>query len=391
MAIYCMKCGKELPDDAAFCIRCGNPQSAASAAPQAASRPQGVVPSSIGAAVATRLKEAAATEAAAPLGTVLLTYKGHPTGVSAVAWSPNGRLVASAGGDDNAVQIWDATTGERLGTYTGHAERVRSVAWSPDSRYVASAHTVHDSNFERVLDEKIQVWEAATGQQLAAYTGHAPAWSPDGKRLALVYSLDEKQLAAASGMVQDVVLVWDVAKGRLLTTCIGHAESVFTVAWSPDGKRLASGGAGGEVFVWDAASAKYLSIYMYSGLNSRIITVVAWSPDGRRLASGGPGETVEVWDAATRQTLATYRGHKSMVNAIAWSPDRRRIASGSGLPNYVSMPKDQTVQIWDAAIGEQLFTYQGHSNMVTSVSWSPGGRRLASGSLDGTVQVWSAG
>jgi WD40 repeat protein len=108
-------------------------------------------------------------------------------------------------------------------------------------------------------------------------------------------------------------------------------------------------------------------------------TTVAWSPDGRRIASY-THEAVQVWDTATGATLLTYGGHTSYVNAIVWSPDGRHIASGSA---------DQTVQIWDAVTGAKLLTYTGHSDRVGTVAWSPDGRHIASGSYQ-EVQVWEA-
>jgi WD40 repeat protein len=291
----------------------------------------------------------------------LLTLRGHAGPVNGVVFSPDGKRLASAG-DDGAVKVWDAVTGQELLTLRGR----HGVAFSPDGRRLALA----DATAVRVCD-------ATTGEEVLTLRGHT------GRVFTVEYSPDGKRLASVS--VDGTAKLWDAATGQELLTVRGHLGNVLGVAFSPDGKRLASAGDDGAVKVWDATTGQELLTLLGHG---QAVDSVTFSPDGKRLASAGRDRTVKLWDAVTGREVLTLWGRDwnlfhvpAGIRSVAFSPDGKRLAAAGW---------DRAVRVWDAATGQEVFTFRGHTDVVRSVAFSPDGRRLASTGEDQTVKVWDA-
>ena len=329
----------------------------------------------------------------------LYTYRGHKGSVTAVAWSPHGQHIASISTLDGFVQVWDAPTvffpdptpivRDR---FAMNNRSVDALAWSPNGSRIAAA----------LGKDTVDIWSIETGDpSTIPFSQPGNANAQPGNVNALAWSPNGSSIAA--------IQVRSATTGKLSLTYKGHIQIVLTLAWSPDGRQIASGSADGTVRVWDATTGH--TYVTYAG-HSAEVNAITWSPDGKYIASGGADGTVQVWDAATGRLRFTYRGHAGGVNTVTWQRGtlllpwyEARIASGGA---------DATVQVWsvgeaDAAVqgwpvgragnaqypqamalqGEVLI-YRGHSGPVTSVTWSPDGQLIASGSEDGTVQVWSA-
>ncbi|HEV3203940.1 MAG TPA: protein kinase, partial [Gemmataceae bacterium] len=284
----------------------------------------------------------------------LRTLEGPKGSVNALAFSPDGRRLASGAG---AVWLWDVATGKVLHKFAPEvSDAVTSLAFSPNGRLLAW-----------VGSGKVSVWSLADDQMLSTFPG----------RSSIGFSSDSRFLAS-NGTKEGTIEVWNPVTGKLLFHLEGHGDLVSSLAYSPDGQWLASASNDQTIKLWDLAARKV--VRTVRGHRGRV-SAVAFSPDGHRLGSAGHDQTVRIWDVGSGRVLHILKGHGSEVNSIAFSPSGQQFASASG---------DHTIKLWEVAGGEELFTFRGHKSGVSSVVFSPDGRQLGSASDDGIIKLWDA-
>ena len=229
--------------------------------------------------------------------------------------------------------------------------------------------------FLEMIPEKYRnfEWYFSRRQFLGSYItcyGHTSivwsvAFSPDGTRI-----------ASGSGRQDCTIKIWDAKTGIELKTLGGHDDGVESVAFSSDGSQIVSGSHNGTLKVWDVDSGSELkALTGHSGG----VTSVAFSPDGTQVVSGSDDKTLKLWDAQTGNNLKTLTGHTQRATSVAFSPDGNQIVSGSF---------DKTIKLWDVQTGNELKTLIGHNDRINSVAFSPDGTRLVSGSSDGILRLW---
>jgi hypothetical protein len=296
------------------------------------------------------------TPVAGPVGEIR-KYEGHSEEIKGVAFSFDGRYVAS-GSRDKSVRVWDLTLKDAKEVYSmrGHEKEVWAVAFHPNNRYLFSVS----------WDTTARMWDFKSGNEVKRWT-HAK----DVNGIAL--SRDASSMLVACD--DRNTYLWNVNTGEEIRRFGGHGEYVYCAAISPDGRYVASGSVDKTVRVYDYQSGQQLK--SFEGSNESVMNV-AFLPDNRHVLSAGDS-VIHVWDIQTGKEARRIEGHTGRVPAMALSPDGRRLLTGGD---------DRTIKLWDVQSGKLIQSFAGHTDTVTCVAFSHDGRRAVSGSYDRTVRVW---
>ena len=294
-------------------------------------------------------------------GPEVLSLTGHRKPVMAVAFAPQGHLLASGGGD-GAVRLWDVATGKSLQVLRDNTTEVTCLAFDPEGHVLAAGNEAHT----------VRLWDPATGERGRALKGHldevlAVCFSPDGTHV-------------TSGGNDRSVRVWDVADGTAIKTLEGGLDFIQGLGYSPDGTLLFAVDEAEQLHVWQTEDWKQLRGEL---LPREKLFALSVSSDGKRLAAAGRREVIYEWDLVEGQVRLRRElvgGHKAWIQSLAYSPAGDVLASAG---------KEGVLRLWELDAMQPSKTLLGHRKRIWSVAWSPDGKHLATASADETVKIWS--
>eukprot|EP00347_Sterkiella_histriomuscorum_P017718 403348260 len=331
--------------------------------------------------------------------TPLETCVGHKHWVLFVSFSPDCKRIAS-GGMDHSIFVWNAEDGKQVGRpLKGHKNFVTSISWQPMISSYESRNMASSSK-----DQTIKVWDVNNSTCIKNFTSHTASvtkvlWGGEG----LIYSASQDR----------TIKVWDFETGVMTQELKGHAHWVNTLALStdyvlrtgcydhtqkefednkqmqkyaieryekikdPQGERLVSGSDDLTMFMWQPKQGSK-QIARMTG-HQGLINMAAFSPDGFYLVSASFDNSIKIWDGKTGKFISSLRGHVNSVYQVAWSADSRLLVSGS---------KDSTLKVWDIEKRKLMFDLPGHADEIYAIDWSPDGEKVASGSKDRMLRIW---
>jgi WD40 repeat protein len=280
-------------------------------------------------------------------------FKKHSAPVKALAFSPDGKTLAT-GGDDKMIYLWDLASGELIGSIS-NGFSIKALSFSDNDHLLAAC-----GNDIKLMDRQ--------GNLIRTFSGYTTnIWS---------FSYNQPTQRITAGSYGKSIRVWDFSTTKTSLTLEGHERSSLPVCFSPKGDVIASGSLDKSVRLWDANTGKVEHIME---LHSENIFAIDFHPSGKYLASASADKTIRLWDADSGKIIRTFTGHNAGIFDVQFSAD--------GL-HMISCDAGKTIILWETATGRKVNTYTGHTGAVNAVRFNPNGSGFASASDDGTVRYW---
>ncbi len=319
-------------------------------------------------------------------GAELQRLYAHRTTIANVEFSPDGKMLAT-GSRDGSVKIWNIEQGVEVTSYVGFPERVHDIEYSPDGEYMmiglGNAGDFPDGS-DNPVDGSAFLWDLRNRAQAQVYAGHSNwTWaadiSPDGSLVAS--GSGPLSLPASPDDLDATARVWDAASGQQIIALSGHSNTVDSVRFTLDGDYLLSASWDGSVRRWDLNDGGEVARY---DVPEARVYMIDLHPDGEHFASASSDGIIRMWHIESGQVVKEFLGHSADVNGVHISDDGALVASAAG--NWAG--EDHTLRLWDAESGELLGTYEGHTAIVNYARIAPNNEFIISTSWDDTVRMW---